>query len=194
MSDTFLVGEAGYSSGFKIRPMRCLVGVDALRAHLESTLNFPSKTRSLSYSTRVYQVFPDKQPKKLNESKLLALLNVGDPRAKGNPKKAATPRASSLKRGRELIYSQLQELADGAVVWVRYLNPETGEAVINAPHSIRRSRTHSTAKLPAWYLTDLKDPAGAEVFIQEANSRNARAVCIDDDRMVLYQAVTKRLP
>jgi len=189
MSDTFLVGEAGYSSGFKIRPMRCFVGVDALRAHLEATLNFPSRTRTLSYSTRIYQVFTDKQPKKLNENKLLALLGEGDPRAKG--KKTAAPKASSFRRGRELSYKELQSHKDGTVVWVRYSNPETGETIINTPHSIRRSRTHSTTKVPAWYLTDLKDSSGAEIFIQEANSRSPACVCIDEDRMILHQARAK---
>ena len=192
--DTFLVGEAGYSSGFKIRPMRCFVGDDALRSHLEATAGFPSKTRVLSYTSRIYQVFTDKQPKKMNEAKLLALLNVGDPRTAASPVKAkltALVKANKLKRGRELTYEELQLYKDGEVVWVRYVNPETGEQLINAPHTIRRSRTHSTAKVPAWYLIDLKDKTGEEIFIQEANSRNPKSVCIDEDRMILYQARAK---
>lgn len=172
--------------------MRCFVGVEALREHLATTSGFPAKTRNLGYSTRVYQVFPDKQPKKLSEAKLLETLGLAaQPDEPVATLLTGLVRANKLKRGRELIYEELQLYKDGEVVWARYVDPNTGEKIIDSPHSIRRSRTHSTKTVPAWYLTDLKDKSGEEIFVQEVNSRNPKAVCIDEDRMILYQARAK---
>ncbi len=53
MSERFLLGESGYNSGMKIRPIRVLDSVDELRAALHSQ-GFPSQTRELPYRTRVY--------------------------------------------------------------------------------------------------------------------------------------------
>jgi len=69
----YLVGEAGKRSGFKIRPMRVCVGVEQLKVKLAEQ-GFPDRRSYLPYMFRVYQVFGDKQPKKLSDSVLLDLL------------------------------------------------------------------------------------------------------------------------
>lgn len=183
--DVYLYAESGASSGIKIRPIRAFVGLPALADFLKEKMNFP-KVRSFNYGVRVYQISPDKAPKKITESMLLKMIapNLG---LQGTDGKSLSSR--SYVNAGLLSYGELQKMQDGAVVWVLYRHPETGEKLINAPHVIRRSHGHSTKTVPAWKLTDLLDPKGEELFIQGRASRASFCACVDDEQMTLLKAV-----
>jgi hypothetical protein len=127
----------------------------------------------------VYQTFPDKSPKKLNEQTIRSL--IGETATRKFPD-------SPLRRGDQLKYGQLKNLQDNTKIWVHYQNPETEELVINEPMILKRSYTRGTKQDPVWRLTSTKDKGCFEYFEQPESRRNDHAHCVDEDKMSLFTA------
>jgi len=156
------------------------ITLDELRVKLRDEVGFPMRRQYLPYSTRIYRVFKDRTPEKLTEKKLLPLIQGpgAAPVGKADPTK--------LRRGKPLTLPEVYDLPKGAVIWVRWQQPD-GEVVIDHPHRIRRSHEQEGV----FKLTDLADPKIEELFVP-VSTRAAGAA--DADEMTLFRAVEKRLP